>query len=551
MSLVFETAAPLPTANPQRADVACFVGYVARRTGHPLPAAIRAQIAAAGWIAGIWQRPAEQVEALLNIPVVVDNWDTFDDLFAWNSRPLRQPALDTSGDPGDAPGPVCATYLGAAVRSFFARGGRRAVIVRVGDPWAFIEPAAAREAARRERLRKVIPDFADRANPARLFAPHDPSSWQGLHHLYGLREVSLLLMPDLADACCTLDNEARIDLPPPPVATGFVECSDNELPAPDTTLRRVPAPRLDSNGFAAWQLALTASCAFLARHQREVMLLAALPLPQVDTQRVASGTVGGTDSGQVHAQADMLAYLRRLGVIATQSLIAYSDPGAASAFVQLAWPWLRTTASVDLPEALEAPDGVLAGLVAAGAIAQGTFRSVAGEFSVARLRDVADAEPIPSWGLGPDSRDAQLARHVCVFAPQPEGWALQSDVSLSSSEAWRFGGASRLMGTILRAARAAGDTLAFDPNGNAAWASARRVIGNLLEGFWREGALAGATMGEAFSVRCDRSTMTQADLDAGRLLVEITVRPAMSVEQITVVLNLRDAGEPVQMQRAA
>ena len=247
----------------------------------------------------------------------------------------------------------------------------------------------------------------------------------------------------------------------------------------------------------------------------------------------------------------MLAYLQRIGVIAAQPLANGDDPGASSAFVQLAWPWLRTQASVDLPESLEAPDGVLAGLVSAGAVARGAFRSVAGDLSIARLRDVGDAEPIPSWGLGDDSRDAQLARHVCVFAQQPEGWALQSDVTLSSSEAWRFGGASRLMGTILRAARTAGDALAFDTNGNATWARVRRVVQNLLEGFWREGAFAGASMGEAFAVRCDRSTMTQADLDAGRLVVEITVRPVMSIERITVLLNLNNAGDTAALREAA
>jgi phage tail sheath protein FI len=64
----------------------------------------------------------------------------------------------------------------------------------------------------------------------------------------------------------------------------------------------------------------------------------------------------------------------------------------------------------------------------------------------------------------------------------------------------------------------------------------------LLKGFWRVGALAGATPLEAFSVRCDRSTMTQNDLDNGRLVTEITVLPAHSIERITVVLALTAAG---------
>jgi len=539
MSLVFETAVPPAAPDPHRADVACFVGHVARRAS-PLPDAVRAQLARDGWIDGIWARPPADIDALLNVPVAIDSWDRFDALFAWDTRPLRAVAQGLGAD-------VCASYLGAAVRSFFARGGRRAIVVRVGDPWPYIEAAGERESARRDRLRRIVPDFADRANPARLFVPADPSTWQGIHHLYGLREVSLVLLPDLPDACSTLDAEPATGLPPPAVPTGFVECSEVDAPARDTTLRRVPAPRLASDGYLAWQLALVAVRAFLARHQREAMLLAALPLPLPDTQRVSG-------DGQVHAQADMLAYLRRIGLVPDAPGVPVpgdADPGASSAFVQLAWPWLRMQTSDDLPEWLASPDGVLAGLIAASAMRRGSFRSAAGDFSIARLRDVGDAEPVPSWGLGEDSPDAQLARHVCLFARQPEGWALQSDVTLSSQEAWRFGGASRLMGSILRAARAAGDALAFDTNGPATWARLRRSIENLLAAFWREGAFAGATAAEAFGVRCDRATMTQADLDAGRMIVEITVQPAASIERITVVLDLHNAGGPATLREAA
>jgi hypothetical protein len=248
----------------------------------------------------------------------------------------------------------------------------------------------------------------------------------------------------------------------------------------------------------------------------------------------------------------MLAYLRRIGVLRDDGSLAGVDQGTASAFVQLGWPWLHTQASEDLPEGLEAPDGVLAGLIAAGATLRGAFRSVAGDFSMPRLRDIAGAEPVPSWSLGSDGPTWQLAQHVCVFAELPDGWALQSDVTTSPQEAWRFGGASRLMSTIVRAARASGDAVAFDANGPVLWAQVRSGIEDMLLGFWREGAFAGASAAEGFNVRCDRSTMTQSDLDAGRLIVEISVRPAVSIERITVVLNLANTvGGSARVREAA
>jgi phage tail sheath protein FI len=128
---------------------------------------------------------------------------------------------------------------------------------------------------------------------------------------------------------------------------------------------------------------------------------------------------------------------------------------------------------------------------------------------------------------------------------------LQSDVTTSAQEAWRFGGASRLLASILRTARAHGDHLAFEPNGTQTWARLRRSLEDLLLGYWREGAFAGANAAQAFQVRCDRSTMTQADLDAGRLIAEISVRPAQAIEVITVRLQLGNALGSTGLREAA
>jgi len=79
------------------------------------------------------------------------------------------------------------------------------------------------------------------------------------------------------------------------------------------------------------------------------------------------------------------------------------------------------------------------------------------------------------------------------------------------------------MATLLRAARLRGQGVLFDGNGPATWNRLQRSFEELLKGFWRAGALSGATPQEAFSVRCDRSTMTQNDLDNGRLVCLVGV----------------------------
>ncbi len=56
------------------------------------------------------------------------------------------------------------------------------------------------------------------------------------------------------------------------------------------------------------------------------------------------------------------------------------------------------------------------------------------------------------------------------------------------------------------------------------------------------GALAGATPEQAFSVRCDRSTMSRHDVDQGRVIAEVTFSAALPIDTITVVLAMDEGG---------
>lgn len=504
--LSFELAPPALAPDQNRVDVACFVGYVARRTS-ALPARVRAALAEARWIDGPWARPDAEVEALLQLPVVVESWNAFDALFAWDTRPVGRG------------GRHCASYLGAAVRSFFANGGRRAVIVRGGDPWPYLEPAGTRTAQRTARLAALLAPDA---------APMDPASWLGIGHLSGLPEVALLCLPDLADICAAEPTIVDVAFEPPSAPEVFVECSTNSA-APveqDLALRDLAPPRADHDGFIAWRNALGAARERLARRHREMLLVAALPLPMEDARSTGAW-----------AQADFHAYLENAGVLAAPDS-SNGGRAVASAFVQLAWPWIRGRHSVDLPGALEAPEGLLAGLLASNALTRGTFRSVAGS----RLPAVSGSEPVLAWSGMAETPSDRLARRVCIVAPSPEGWALHSDVTASADEAWRAGGVSRLMGAVLRAARRTGETALFEASGPMLWRRIERSLEALLTAFWREGGLGGASPAEAFSVRCDRSTMSQNDLDNGRLRAEVSILPVAAVERITVVLDLTGGG---------
>lgn len=63
----------------------------------------------------------------------------------------------------------------------------------------------------------------------------------------------------------------------------------------------------------------------------------------------------------------------------------------------------------------------------------------------------------------------------------------------------------------------------FEPNGEKLWFNMRETVSDFLYNEWVNGALLGINPKEAFFVRCDRSTMTQNDIDNGRLVCLIGV----------------------------
>ena len=69
----------------------------------------------------------------------------------------------------------------------------------------------------------------------------------------------------------------------------------------------------------------------------------------------------------------------------------------------------------------------------------------------------------------------------------------------------------------------------------------RQQVTNFLTGLWRDGALQGNTAEDAFFVRCDRSTMTQNDLDEGRLVCLIGVAPTRPAEFVIFRIGQKTA----------
>ncbi|HUG10713.1 MAG TPA: hypothetical protein VMM36_06855, partial [Opitutaceae bacterium] len=69
------------------------------------------------------------------------------------------------------------------------------------------------------------------------------------------------------------------------------------------------------------------------------------------------------------------------------------------------------------------------------------------------------------------------------------------------------------------------------------WAQLRLNIGAFMQAIFREGALQGATPRDAYFVKCDRETTTQADIDRWIVNILVGVAPVKPAEFVLIKLQ--------------
>lgn len=106
--------------------------------------------------------------------------------------------------------------------------------------------------------------------------------------------------------------------------------------------------------------------------------------------------------------------------------------------------------------------------------------------------------------------------------------------SLSSDPEWKYVSLRRYFAYLEHSIDRGTQWTVFEPNGEQLWRNVRRTIEDFLLNEWRRGALVGTRAEEASFVRCDRSTMTQDDLDEGRLVCVVGVAPVRPAEFVII-----------------
>lgn len=200
----------------------------------------------------------------------------------------------------------------------------------------------------------------------------------------------------------------------------------------------------------------------------------------------------------------------------------------------LYYPWVviadprGITSTVNVP-----PSGFIAGVYANTDVERGVHKPPANEPVIGALRFAQDINRFQQELLNPNGIN-------CLRSFPGRGHRVWGGRTLSSDPEWKYVNVRRYFLYLERSIEKSTQWVVFEPNGERLWDNVRSTVEGFLYNEWRNGRLLGSDK-TAYFVRCDRSTMTQNDLDNGRLVCEIGVAALKPAEFVIFRIGQKTA----------
>lgn len=189
----------------------------------------------------------------------------------------------------------------------------------------------------------------------------------------------------------------------------------------------------------------------------------------------------------------------------------------------LYYPWVRVVDPVTEDEMILPPSGFVAGIYARNDVEKGVHKAPANEV----VRMAVGFEFL----LNKAQQDVLNPEGVnCFRFFEGRGYRLWGARTISSDPEWKYVNLRRYFAYLERSLEKGTQWVVFENNHEPLWANVRRTVEDFLFNEWKSGHLMGEKPQEAYFVRCDRSTMTQNDIDNGRLICLIGVAPVRPAE---------------------
>jgi phage tail sheath protein FI len=193
-----------------------------------------------------------------------------------------------------------------------------------------------------------------------------------------------------------------------------------------------------------------------------------------------------------------------------------------SSYAALYYPWVTILDPVTNKEINLPPSGFVAGIYARNDITRAVYKAPANEvvnlaINFETVLNKAQQDVLNPLGIN------------CFRFFEDRGYRLWGARTISSDPEWKYVNLRRYFAYLEHSIDKGTQWAVFEPNGPILWANIRRTVSDFLLNEFQNGALLGDKPETSYFVRCDRTTMTQNDIDNGRMVCLVGVaalRPA-------------------------
>lgn len=205
-----------------------------------------------------------------------------------------------------------------------------------------------------------------------------------------------------------------------------------------------------------------------------------------------------------------------------------------SSYAALYHPWLEVFDPLDKKTIAIPPSGAVTGIYGRSDNTRGVHKAPANE--VVKACTGLDCQ------FNKGEQDILNPKGVNLIRIFPgQGIRVWGARTVSSDGSWKYVNVRRLFIFIEESIKNNTNWAVFEPNNEVLWVRVQRTISVFLNNLWRDGMLAGGAPEEAFYVDIGRATMTQDDIDNGRLICIIGVAPVKPAEFVIFRITQKTA----------
>src|SRR5262245_8889548 len=215
----------------------------------------------------------------------------------------------------------------------------------------------------------------------------------------------------------------------------------------------------------------------------------------------------------------------------------WAGSGATSRNAATYFPAVRISDPLDgLRPRSMAPSGTLAGVYARTDATRGVWKAPAG--TDATLNGVLDlAIPVNDLENGQlNPKRINVLRSFPAYGRVSWGARTMKGDDAQADE-YKYIPIRRLALFLEESLYRGTQWVVFEPNDEPLWAQIRLNIGAFMNGLFRQGAFQGTTPAEAFFVKCDKETTTQADRNLGIVNIIVGFAPLKPAEFVILTIQ--------------